>query len=141
MKYKKIVVTGGSGMVGRSLKDIMPEAIYLSSKDYNLTSEKHVAQLFFDHNPDCIIHLAAKVGGIIDNINKPAEYFTDNILMNTLLVDYAVKNNVKRFNIKKIYIPTSIFSLGGVSNFPSSRSLKMKMNSDIREILKEFFKY
>ena len=97
MKYKKIVVTGGSGMVGRSLKDIMPEAIYLSSKDYNLTSEKHVAQLFFDHNPDCIIHLAAKVGGIIDNINKPAEYFTDNILMNTLLVDYAVKNNVKRF--------------------------------------------
>ena len=52
-----------------------------------------------------------------------------------------MKNNVKRFNIKKIYIPISIFSLGGVSNFPSTRSLKMKMNSDAREILKEFFKF
>ena len=52
-----------------------------------------------------------------------------------------MKNNVKRFNIKKIYIPVSIFSLGGVSNFPSSRSLRMKMNSDIREILKEFLKF
>jgi hypothetical protein len=52
-----------------------------------------------------------------------------------------MKNNVKKFNIKKIYIPISIFSLGGISNFPSSRSLKMKVNSDIREILKEFLKF
>lgn len=34
MGQNKIVVTGGSGMVGRSLKDIMPNGIYLSSKDY-----------------------------------------------------------------------------------------------------------
>jgi GDP-L-fucose synthase len=94
---KKIIVTGGSGMVGKSLKQIMPEAIYLSSKDYNLTSEKHIAKLFFDHKPDIIIHLAAKVGGIIDNINKPAEYFTDNVLMNTLLVQYSIMHNVERF--------------------------------------------
>ncbi len=97
MNYKKIIVTGGSGQVGKSLKKIMPNAEYLNSKDYNLTSEKEIAQLMFDKKPDCIIHCAAKVGGIMDNINKPAEYFTDNILMNTNLIDYAYRHGVDRF--------------------------------------------
>lgn len=97
MKYNKIVVTGGSGMVGKSLKKIMPDAIYLSSKDYDLTSERGVAQMYQELKPDCVIHLAAKVGGIVDNINKPGEYFTDNVLMNTLLLEYARFHGVKRF--------------------------------------------
>lgn len=97
MKYERIVVTGGSGMVGRSLKKIMPDAIYLSSKDYDLTSEREVERMYKELNPDCVIHLAAKVGGILDNIKKPAEYFTNNILMNTLLLEYARKNETHRF--------------------------------------------
>ena len=97
MKENRIVVTGGSGMVGKSLKDIMPNAIYLSSSDYNLTSEKGVSQMYYDIKPTTVIHLAAKVGGIIDNINKPYNYFTDNVLMDTLLIDYARKNQVERF--------------------------------------------
>ncbi len=97
MKYKKIICTGGSGMVGKSLKKIMPNVIYLSSKDYDLTSSLEVEKMFKDLNPDCVIHLAAKVGGILDNINKPAEYFTKNILMNTLILEYAHKNKVNRF--------------------------------------------
>lgn len=97
MNQNKIVITGGSGMVGKSLKKIMPNAIYLSSSDYDLTSEKGVAQMYHDLKPETVIHLAAKVGGIIDNINKPGEYFTDNILMNTLLVEYARFHNVERF--------------------------------------------
>ena len=83
---KNILVTGGSGMVGRSLKDIIPDAIYLSSKDCDLTNPIEVELLINTHKPDVIIHLAAKVGGIIDNINKPAEYFDDNIIMNTTLL-------------------------------------------------------
>jgi GDP-L-fucose synthase len=93
----KIVVTGGSGMVGKSLKKIMPNAIYLSSKDYDLTSEEGIRKMYETHKPNCVIHLAAKVGGIIDNIKKPGEYFVDNVLMNTLLLEYARKNNVERF--------------------------------------------
>ena len=38
MKFKKIVVTGGSGLVGKSLQKFLPNAIYLSSKDYDLTT-------------------------------------------------------------------------------------------------------
>jgi GDP-L-fucose synthase len=91
------VVTGGSGMVGKSLKNILPDAVYLSSKDYDLRIVSDITKMFLKYNPDVIIHLAAKVGGIIDNINKPAEYFTDNILMNTNLLDQSYKFGVKRF--------------------------------------------
>jgi GDP-L-fucose synthase len=92
-----IVVTGGSGLVGKSLKKYLPNAIYLSSKDFDLTTETGVKNMYETYRPNIVIHLAAKVGGIIDNINKPAEYFTENILMNTLLVEYAKRYGVKRF--------------------------------------------
>lgn len=97
MKYKSILVTGGSGMVGKSLQKILPDAFYLSSKDCDLTDEAQVRKMFETYRPDAIIHLAAKVGGIIDNIQKPAEYFTDNIIMNTVLMDYAHQVGVNRF--------------------------------------------
>lgn len=97
MVQSKIVVTGGSGLVGKALKQYLPNAIYLSSKDFDLTNENQVKSMYEQYKPEVIIHLAAKVGGILDNINKPAEYFTENILMNTLLVDYAYKSGVKRF--------------------------------------------
>jgi len=97
MEEKKIVVTGGSGMVGRALRDIMPNAVYLSTKEYDFTEEEEVITMFKVYKPHIVIHLAAKVGGIIDNINKPAEYFTDNILMNTLLIKWAKFYNVDRF--------------------------------------------
>lgn len=93
----KIVVTGGSGMVGRSLQKILPNAKYLSSKDYDLTIREGVEAMYLHEQPDVLIHLAAKVGGIVDNIKKPAEYFDDNILMNTLLVKYANRYGLKRF--------------------------------------------
>lgn len=96
MKYKKILVTGGSGMVGQSLKKIMPNAIYLSSRQYDLRKEEEVEAMMRYYEPDAIIHLAAKVGGIMDNINKPAEYFSDNVLMNTMLLESAHRYDVKR---------------------------------------------
>lgn len=93
----KIVVTGGSGLVGESLQQIMPDAIYLSSKDYDLTSQEQVQTMFCDLKPDAVVHLAGRVGGIVDNIKYPAKYYTDNALMNTLLVENARMSNVKRF--------------------------------------------
>lgn len=97
MRFEKIVVTGGSGMVGQSLKKILPGAIYLSSKDYDLTWGGGVQAMIGQLQPDAIIHLAAKVGGITDNIQKPAEYFTENVLMNTMLIEMSHRLGVKRF--------------------------------------------
>lgn len=96
-KMKKILVTGGSGLVGTHLKRIMPEAIYVSSKDFDLTDCNEVQRMYDTIKPTHVIHLAAKVGGIFDNIHHPVEYLEENILMNTLVIKFAYKNNVKRF--------------------------------------------
>ena len=93
----KILVTGGSGMVGKSLKKILPNATYLSSKDCDLTNEESVIYLMTNNNFDIVIHLAAKVGGIIDNINKPDDYFVENVQMNTNMVKWSRITGVKRF--------------------------------------------
>lgn len=93
----KILVTGGSGMVGKSLNKYLPNAMYLSSKDCNLTNENEVASLMSKNKFDVVIHLAAKVGGIIDNIENPETYFIDNIQMNSNMVKWSRLTGVKRF--------------------------------------------
>ena len=93
----KILVTGGTGMVGKHLQNRIPEAIYIGSKDYDLTIWSDVVNMMKVYNPTHVIHLAAKVGGIQDNISKPAEYFNDNILMNTHILKASYEYNVKRF--------------------------------------------
>jgi len=93
----KILITGGTGMVGKHLKDILPNALYIGRKDCNLLYYNDVQDLIYNNKPTHIIHLAAKVGGIQDNIAKPAEYFDDNILMNTNILKASYKYGVKRF--------------------------------------------
>ena len=93
----KIVVTGGSGLVGLYLKKVLSGAIFLSSSDYDLTKENEVKQMFEDLKPKRIIHLAAKVGGIIDNIENPISYLDDNILMNTFLLKYCYEYGIERY--------------------------------------------
>ena len=80
---KKILVTGGSGLVGQHLQDILPNAIYISSKDYDLTDLQQVRDMMNEEKPTSVIHLAARVGGIVDNINYPVDYLEENVLMNT----------------------------------------------------------
>lgn len=93
---KKILVTGGTGMVGKHLKEILPEAIYIGSKDCDLTDIQHTRWLISSHEPDVVVHLAARVGGIKDNINYPLEYFNDNVLMNTNLIKVCQEYNIKK---------------------------------------------
>ena len=91
-----LLVTGGTGLVGNALQKINPDATYVSSKDHDLTKEDEVISMFEEYKPDKVIHLAAKVGGIIENINHPADFIRENVLMNTLVVDYAYKYKVKK---------------------------------------------
>lgn len=93
----KVLVTGGTGMVGRSLQKVRPNWIYISSTEYDLTDQIDVKHMFNTVCPDAVIHLAARVGGIMDNINYPAEYFDENILMNTLVLQHAFQSKVQRF--------------------------------------------
>jgi len=96
-KYRKIVVTGGSGLLGRYLKKILPDATYFSSKDYNLLEQVEIRKMFKKLKPDILIHLAATVGGVHHNILEPVKYFDNNIIMNTLILHEAFKSKVERF--------------------------------------------
>ena len=93
----RILVTGGSGMVGKHLQKILPDATYVGSKDCDLLNWMDVQDLIRNVDPTHVVHLAAKVGGIQDNIKKPAEFFDDNILMNTHVLKASYKHGVKRF--------------------------------------------
>ena len=92
----KILVTGGTGMVGKHLQEILPDAIYVGS-NIDLRDYIAVDTLFNKLQPTHVIHLAAKVGGIQDNILKQAEYFDDNILINTHVLKASYKYKVERF--------------------------------------------
>lgn len=94
---KKILVTGGSGLVGTYLKDIIPSATYVSSKDFNLLEENQVKKMFQDIQPNIVIHLAALVGGVHHNIEEPVRYFEENIIMNTFVLRESFNNKVERF--------------------------------------------
>ena len=83
MQQSKILITGGSGLVGKHLKDILPDAVYISSRDFDLTDMNRVHSMMDFFKPKVVIHLAARVGGIMDNISYPVDYLEENILMNT----------------------------------------------------------
>jgi len=97
MYLNKTLITGGSGLVGKYLKPLFPHSYFMSSNDYDLTDEREVYDMFKCYKPQNVIHLAAKVGGILDNVNKQADYFDDNVLMNTLVLKEAYQSGVKRF--------------------------------------------
>ena len=92
----KVLVTGGSGLVGNHLKDILPDAIYISSKDYNLTRIDEVRDMMNKYRPDTVIHLAARVGGIMNNVTYPVDYLEENILINTNVLKMCHLHNVDR---------------------------------------------
>jgi len=94
---KKILVTGGTGMVGKYLQNILPEAIYIGSKDCDLTNINRVERLWSKIKPDVVVHLGAKVGGILENLESPADFYNINTLINTNVLMTSKKYNVKRF--------------------------------------------
>lgn len=91
----KIIVTGGTGMVGQALATIMPDAKYLGSKDCNLKNLNESIDFFTKEKPETIIHIAGRVGGILENLKYPVDFLEENIYINTNLCKAAHKAGTK----------------------------------------------
>lgn len=99
---KHVLVTGGAGFLGHYVISTLKKRGYKNilaptEKEYDLVDMGAAKRLLRDAKPDIVIHLAAKVGGIGFNREKPGEIFYDNLMMGVQLMDESRKIGVQKF--------------------------------------------
>jgi len=97
----KILLTGGSGMVGRNVLEhplidkfdvLAPRRSELDLRDFSMV-QAYLAQ----HQPNMVVHAAGRVGGIQANMREPVNFFMDNLDMGRNIVWAAYQAGVKKF--------------------------------------------
>jgi GDP-L-fucose synthase len=91
VRGKRIVVTGGSGFLGRHVVSEFrgrgADVVVPRKRDYDLVERDACRRLVADARPDIVVHLAALVGGIGANRANPGSFFFDNLMMGVQLVE------------------------------------------------------
>jgi GDP-L-fucose synthase len=110
LSERHVLVTGGNGFVGHAVLRELSERGCTSvgapsSEEFDLTQPGDVDALFEKARPDVVVHLAARVGGIGANRERPAELYLSNLLMGTHVIEAA-----RRFGTPKTVVAGTICS-------------------------------
>src|ERR1017187_10234288 len=97
-----VYIAGHSGLVGSAIwryleQESFTNLIGISSAELDLVDRNATLDYVQNTRPDVIIEAAARVGGIMANSTNPAGFLSDNILIQTNLMDAAAAANVDRF--------------------------------------------
>ena len=100
-KNSKIFLAGHNGMLGSSILRVLKKRGYkkiitVNKKRLDLRNQDSVRKFFKIKKPDVVIIAAAKVGGIKANIDYPANFITDNLLIQTNLILNSFVNKTKK---------------------------------------------
>lgn len=117
-KNSIIVVTGGKGFLGQALVERLRASGYtnvntFSSLQFNLTSQSSAEQMFFYYNPEVVIHLAARVGGIGANLKNPGKFGYENLVMGANVVELS-----RKYGVKKLITAGTVCAYPEVTNVP-----------------------
>ena len=97
---EKILVTGGTGLIGKAIQKISInynyEFLFIGSKDCDLTNFDETLEYFNKIKPDYVLHLAACVGGLFKNMNHKVEMYEKNIQINNNVLKSCHLVNVKK---------------------------------------------
>lgn len=101
------IVTGADGLVGSAMRGLLGEdAHYLNRAEVDLLNFEETREVFLELKPERVVHLAAQVGGIGGNLKHPGEYFRNNILINTNVLESARLAGAKKL---VSYMSTCVF--------------------------------
>jgi len=100
-KNSKIYIAGHNGLVGSAILRKLKEKqhtnlIYFNHNELDLTDKNATETMFRLYKPEFVFLSAAKVGGIHGNSTKPGDYFYDNIMIQTNVMESARKYGVKK---------------------------------------------
>ena len=102
MKNKRITITGGKGFLGKHLINAFlrkgyEQILVADLPEYNLIRIEDVKRLYEETQPDIVVHLAAKVGGIGFNRDQPGALFYENIMMGVQLIHEGYMRKIEKF--------------------------------------------